>query len=266
MPTPDDDALYTLDGDLLIPGDLTQGPWSPDAQHGGPVAGLLARTIEAAPAPHPMQLVRLTVELLRPVPLKPLSATAVVSRPGKKVQLVDASLEVDGLEVAKARGLRIRVAPVDVPDLPPDPPSPPLPTEADLQRRQVDRTAFAAAMDLQFIRGGWDELGPVTMWTRLRVPVVAGETASAMQRTAAAADFGNGVSRVVDFNTHVFINPDLTVALSRVPDGEWIGFDAVSRLASDGYGQAESRIFDQAGPVGRAVQSLLVEQRTPPAA
>jgi hypothetical protein len=270
VPTPlperaDDEALYTPDGDLLVPGDLTQGPWSPDAQHGGPVAGLLARTIERAPAPHPMQPVRLTVELIRPVPLKPLMATAVVTRPGKKVQLVDASLEVDGLEVAKARGLRIRRAAVDVPDVTPDPPSPPLPADAELPPSQADRTAFAAAMDLHFVRGGWDELGPVTMWTRLRVPVVAGETASPMQRAASAADFGNGVSRVVDFNTHIFINPDLTVALSRLPEGEWIGFDTVSRLAGDGYGQAESRIFDHAGPVGRAVQSLLVERRPPPA-
>jgi hypothetical protein len=265
MPDPTDgEALYTPDGDLLLPGDLTQGPWSPDAQHGGPVAGLLARTIEMAPAPHPMQLVRLTVELIRPVPIKPLKAAAVVTRPGKKVQLVDARIEVDGLEVAKARGLRIRVSSVDVPELPPNPPSPPLPTEAELQQRRADRTAFAGAMDLHFISGGWDELGPVTMWTRLRVPVVAGETPSPMQRTAAAADFGNGVSRVVDFNTHVFINPDLTVALSRIPTGEWIGFDAVSRLGGDGYGQAESLIFDQSGPVGRAVQSLLVERRSPP--
>jgi hypothetical protein len=84
----------------------------------------------------------------------------------------------------------------------------------------VRRTAFADAVDLRFVKGSWDELGPVTMWTRLKVPVVDEEEPSPMQRTAAAADFGNGVSRVVDFNTHVFINPDLTVALSRVPRGE----------------------------------------------
>ena len=82
-----------------------------------------------------------------------------------------------------------------------------------------------------------------------------------MQRTAAAADFGNGVSRVVDFSTHVFINADLTVAFARAPVGEWIGFDVVSRLSQEGYGQAESQIFDPTGVVGRAVQSLFVESR-----
>ena len=82
-----------------------------------------------------------------------------------------------------------------------------------------------------------------------------------MQRVAAAADFGNGLSRILDFDSHVFINPDLTVALSRVPVGDWIGFDMVSRLSRDGLGQAESLVFDADGPVGRAVQSLLVERR-----
>ena len=93
------------------------------------------------------------------------------------------------------------------------------------------------------------------------MPVVVGEQPSPLQRTAAAADFGNGVSRILDFESHVFINPDLTVAFSRPPVGEWIGFDVVSRLSEEGFGQAESLIFDPTGPVGRAVQSLLVDPR-----
>jgi hypothetical protein len=245
------DALCTPDGNLIVPSRLTEGPWSPQVQHGGPVAALLARTAEQVPTVIPMQVVRLTVELLRPA----------VTRPGKKVQIVEAGVSVDGTEVARARALRIRVAAVSVPDQDPRPPSPPPPADGRAHTAGSIRTAFAEAMDLRFVKGGWEELGPVTMWTRLIVPVVAGEEPSPMQRTAAAADFGNGVSRILDFASHVFINPDLTVALSRVPTGEWIGFDVVSRLSDTGFGQAESLIFDTAGPVGRAVQSLLVESR-----
>jgi hypothetical protein len=211
-----------------------------------------------------MQMVRLTVELLRPVPMRPLVASATVSRPGRKVQVVEARLAFDGQDVAWARALRIRSQPVDVPEQQPDPPSPGLPPDADGPPRRPARTPFAEAVDLRFVAGGWEEPGPVVMWTRLTVPVVEGEEPSAMQRTAAAADFGNGVSRILEFDTHVFINPDLTVSLSRVPVGDWIGFDVVSRLSPDGYGQAESLIFDPAGPVGRAVQSLVVEGRTVP--
>jgi Thioesterase-like superfamily len=260
------DALYTLDGDLLVPGSMTQGPWSPEAQHGGPVAAVLARTAERAPSPAPMQMVRLTVELLRPVPVRPLVASATVTRPGRKVQIVEARLAFGGQDVAWARALRIRSEPVEVPAQQPDPPSPPLPRDAGAPSNGPPRTPFAEAVDLRFVSGGWEELGPVVMWTRLTVPVVEGEEPSAMQRAAAGADFGNGVSRILDFDTHVFINPDLTVSLSRMPDGEWIGFDVVSRLSPDGYGQAEGLIFDHAGPVGRAVQSLVVEDRRSPRA
>ena len=256
------DALYTPDGDHLIPGELTVGPWSPDAQHGGPVAALLARSVEAVPAPVPMQVVRLTVELLRPVPLEPLTVSALVTRPGKKVQIVEAGLTTGGVEVARARALRIRVNRLDVPEQIPDPPSPPVPDLSAARPSFVARrTAFADAMDLRFVKGSWDDLGPVTMWTKLIVPVVAGEEPSPLQRTSAAADFGNGVSRVLDFETHVFINPDLTVSLSRAPVGEWIGLDCVSRISGDGYGQAESLIFDQVGPAGRSIQSLIVDAR-----
>jgi hypothetical protein len=266
------DALYVLEDGRFIPGPLTVGPWSPDAQHGGPVAALLARTVESTAPVVPMQVVRLTVELLRPVPISPLVATAVVSRPGKKVQVVDATLEADGTEVARARALRIRSAPVEVTGEPgaqpaelPETPAPAMvpPGAGPAMPSPASRTAFVDAVDLRFVKGSWEELGPVTMWSRLLVPVVAGEEPTPIQRTAAAADFGNGVSRVLDFDTHIFINPDLTVALARRPAGEWIGFDVVSRLSSEGYGQAESLIFDEFGPAGRAIQSLLVEVRVP---
>jgi hypothetical protein len=240
---------------------LTQGPWAADAQHGGPVAALLARIAESMPVDAPMQVVRLTVELLRPVPLRPLQAAATITRKGRKVHLVDVGLSVDGRDVAWARALRIRSQPLEVPpadvDSSRDDPAP----EGLPSVRPAMKVAFADAVDLRFISGSWHELGPVRMWTRLLIPVVMGEKPSPLQRAAAAADFGNGVSRVLDFDTHVFINADLTVALARPPVGEWIGFDVVTRLSADGYGQAESQIFDPAGPVGRSVQSLVVEER-----
>lgn len=252
-------ALYTEKAGYFLPGPLTEGPWQPDAQHGGPVAALLARSVENVPSGTAMQVVRLTVELMRPVPLSPLSAEAGLIRPGRRVQLVEAVLRAGDTEVARARALRIRVARLEVPV---DRSGPPVPLPSGpAPENLTPRTAFVNAVDLRFARGSWDETGPVTMWTRLLVPVVEGEEPSPLQRAAAAADFGNGVSRVLDFENHTFINPDLTVALARVPEGEWIGFDAVTRLSSEGYGQAEAQIFDAAGPVGRSVQSLIVSAR-----
>lgn len=257
-------ALYTFDGTSYLPGPLCVGPWSSDAQHGGPVSALLAGALESAVDPRfddvAVQVVRVTVELLRPVPLAPLTITSAVVRPGRNVQLVEAAMHSGEQEVARARGLRIRRLPMEVPVERVEPPVPAPSTDAP-PSTAARRTAFAEAVDLRFVRGSWDETGPVTMWTRLLVPVVEGRDPSPLQRTVAAADFGNGVSRVLEFDHHTFINPDLTVALGRVPHGGWIGFDVVSRLSGDGFGQAESAIFDPIGPVGRSVQSLLVAER-----
>ena len=258
-------ALYLPDGDLLVPTELTGGPWSAEAQHGGPVAAAVARAVEAVPAPVAMVTLRLTVELLRPVPLRPLRIETSVPRPGKRVQLVDATVTDGQTEVARARALRIRTAPVPVPHEAEQPdygPEPAAGAPLSLEGR-LEHPSFLQAMEFRFIRGSGDAPGPATAWARLRVPVVPGEEPSPLQRTAAAADFGNGISRVVDFTTHLFINADLTVALSRPPVGEWVGLDMVTRLSADGYGQAESQVFDRYGPAGRAVQSLIVDLRPP---
>lgn len=255
------DSLFTPDGDTYLPGELTVGPWSPDALHGGPVAALVVRAAEAEPAPVPFDLVRVTVELVRPVPLRPLTVTTRVTRPGRNVQLLDIRVLDGEVEVTRATALRIRAADTDVPDVAPDPPSPAPPEPGSARPRHLARTAFLGAVDLRFVRGSWDRVGPATLWGRLTVPVVPGERPSPRQQAAAIADFGNGISRVVDFDTHVFINPDLTVSFARAPEGEWIGIDTVTRLSPRGSGSAESLLFDEAGPVGRAVQHLLVTER-----
>ena len=78
----------------------------------------------------------------------------------------------------------------------------------------------------------------------------------------AAADFGNGVSRIVDFDRYLFVNTDLTVHLHREPAGEWVLLDARTRLEPHGAGLAQSILSDERGPLGLAAQSLFVADRS----
>jgi hypothetical protein len=116
-------------------------------------------------------------------------------------------------------------------------------------------------MDIRFVAGQFWELGPATAWFRLRVPLVAGERPSALQRLAAAADFGNGISTVFPWQDHRFINPDLTIYVERDPAGEWVCLSSETRVVAGGVGIAESVLYDCDGPVGRAIQALVVERR-----
>ncbi len=260
------DALFEPDGSRFLPTDLARGPWTPDALHGGPPAALLARAAERVPGGDGMRTTRLTVELLRPVPVAPLSADATVLRPGRKVQLIGVSLRAADVEVARATALRIRTKDCPLPRelsaaAPPPGPAggrPGASPWSDL----IDYPAFHnRGVEHRFVAGGWDQAGPATDWIRLRVPVVAGEETSPLARVAAAADFGNGVSWVLSRTAGwQFINPDLTIALHRLPDGEWVCLEAETMVEEDGIGQAVSRLWDERGRLGVAVQSLLVDR------
>jgi len=262
-PTLDDQALFVSHGERLLPTARARGPWSPDALHGGPVAALVARAAESHPGGEDLELVRITLELLRPVPMAPLGVTSVLAKPGRTVQLVETVVEADGVEVVWARSLRIRRSPGGRPVAPsvPEDDAPAGPDGIASTSMVVgELPAFHnQGVEMRFVNGRTNALGPATVWFRLRCPVVLGEDPSPWQRAAAAADFGNGVSAELDFMSSSFINPDLTVSLHRPPAGEWICLDARTRFGIPGIGAAESALWDVAGRIGRSLQNLVVE-------
>ena len=258
------DALFVPDGARLVPTYHARGPWSPDSLHGGPVAAAVVRATEqSVPADDALRMTCLTLELLRPVSMEPLTVTGAVVRPGRKVQVVDTIVEQGGVEVAWGRATRIRVDPalvVPVPTTPEDPaPDPPSAGAAVPSTMDGYRGFHNAGVEIRYIAGQLDRLGPATAWFRLLVPVVAGEEPSPEQRAAAVSDFGNGISAELAFAASVFINPDLTLHLLRPPEGEWVCLDARTRFGPPGTGLAESALWDQQGRIGRALQSLYVE-------
>jgi hypothetical protein len=261
------EALYVPDAGRFVPTELCRGPWTAAAQHGGPPAALLARSAERFEDGATMHVARLTVELLRPVPLVPLTVATRWARPGRKVQLVEASLHAGDVEVARGLALRIRRAELALPaDLPPGPPPPPGPEDGTATQPpwgdDLARPAYHSdAVEHRFVAGSFDRPGPATDWIRLRVPLIAGEPTSPLARVAAAADFGNGISWVLSrLAGYRFINPDLTIYLHRMPAGEWVCLEAVTHVEAHGVGMAESRLFDRQGAIGRSLQSLLLER------
>lgn len=263
------DSIFVAEADHFLPTDLARGPWTPEAQHGGPPGALLARAVERFDGGAAMFVARLTIELLRPVPLAPLAVRTRAVRPGRKVQLIEATLLAGDTEVARCTGLRIRRADVPVPDRIAALPPPKGPQTGAAQKpawdSMVSYTAFHRdGVEHRFVDGSFSEFGPATDWIRLRVPLVAGEETSPLCRVVAAADFGNGVSSALHRGDgYSFINPDLTVYLHRYPAGEWVCLQARTDLSGQGVGLAESQLFDQRGAIGRSVQSLLIDHIEP---
>ncbi len=256
------DAFFVADGDRFVATELTRGPWDPDAQHGGPPAALLGRAIERCDALPGGQVVRVTFEILRPVPIAALTVATRVVRRGRSVALTEATLSAGDTEVMRAVGLTLRTATVELPggDVGAPPPGPDaghveafFPTDQEV--------GYHTAMEFRFLRGAFRAVGPATVWLRMRCALVAGEAPSPLARVLVAADCGNGVSSALDFRRYVFINPDLTVHLHRQLAGEWVCLDAETAVERTGCGLAVSTLFDQRGPIGRGLQSLFVAAR-----
>jgi hypothetical protein len=248
----------------FVPTGCTRGPWDEHSQHAGPPAALLGRAVQVRPGAHEdMRLSRITFEILRPVPLRPLSVTTRVLREGRSVELVEASLTPDGGdEVMRARALRIRTVPGSVS---PTADSPAVPTLEESVPKPFFpvpwEVGYHTAMETRFAAGSFLQVGPATCWMRMRVPLVAGEKITPLDRVLVAADSGNGLSNELDFATQVFINPDLTVHLHRHPVGDWVCLDARTSIDADGLGMAEAALHDAQGRIGRSVQSLFVGAR-----
>jgi hypothetical protein len=241
--------------------------------HGAAPSALFAHVCEAHD-PGPAGFVaRITVELLRPVPLVPLTMRVRTIRPGRKVQWIEAALlDADDREVTRATVLRLRTEAVDTSgaiEIEAEPPPPPDAGDPPAVFRGRTEVGFWSANDVRIVRGNWVEPGPGAAWFRLRCPVVAGAVISPCSRAAAAADFGSGVGNPLRLMNATGINADVTVAMFRHPEGEWVCLESGAWAASHGVGLAETRLHDPQGPFGRATQTLLVEsvdQRPPPTA
>lgn len=258
------DAIFTRDDGAFVPSGHARGPWDPGSQHGGAPAALLARAFERLEAEGPMLIARMTVEYLAPVPLAPLAIEAQVIRPGKRLQLAEATLSHDGTVLCRARAVGLRREPVEVPER--WIPGPRLAGPEDLESWRMParggEEAFGrTAMELRMIDGEFLSPGSASAWFRFVLPLVDGEEPTALQTTVAAADFGNGLSQVLDLDGHLFVNTDLTVHLSRAPVGAWVALESVTELAPEGTALAVSTLHDAHGPVGRGLQSLFVAAR-----
>ena len=260
-------ALFNLDGGDLIPSGMTRGGWSNDAQHGGPPCGILARAIEHVPTLTPMQVVRFTVDLTRPVPLEPLQIETSVVREGRRIQLVDAWLRADGIELGRARALRIRVGDLDLP-VPGTDRMPVGPADMVLLQWRghfgeddaLPRFHYDA-VEIRTQDGSFNSPGPGCSWFRLLVPLVDEEIPSDFVRLATLADMANGNSQSLDPTVHAFVNPDISLHLHRLPRGEWIGMKSVSYPQPHGIGMADTTVYDLVGSIGRVIQSQYLDHR-----
>lgn len=260
------DASYftTRDGVRFTPTEQARGPWAVDSCHAGPPAALLVRAVEALVSHQ--QLTRITIELMRPIPMAGFHVQAEIRRPGRSVTHTEAEIFDEDRFYARAYAMHIRtVDDLDVTTVTVDAPAFADAVDGGFPIVQAvhDEVSFGSSVECRYDRGSEIAAGGATsIWMRTMYPILADEEPSPFQKIAPLADCGNGISYNGPLGPMSFVNADLTMSLHREPVGDWFASRSVSHWQRSGIGMSDSELFDVDGPVGRATQGLVLARRT----
>ncbi len=248
------------DGELFVGNDPARGPWDANGCHAGPVTGLIARALEGCIAGK--QIVRLAVELHRPVPMDGFTISAAESKSGRKVSMATAEVhDRSGKRVAVAHSLHIAVQ--DLGPLPTTEIAPPnfddaVVGEFAIAAPRHGLPGFRDGVEVRYPPGEKNSIGPTTFWMKT-LPLLEGEVPSPFQSLCPIADCPNGSSRNMELDEMGFVNPDITLVMYRPPTSDWLALASRSFWEPTGIGLAEGQLFDRLGPVAQVQQTLLLQ-------
>lgn len=244
------------------PTEAAIGPWAPDLLHGGPPIALLAHALRTHAAAGPMQIARLTVEILGAMPLAECALQVEVLRPGRRIELLRATMQAGGRTLLLAHAWRLEPLPGSTPVVAEPWTPPPLPGEQPYRAFPgVSYFPYGHAMEWRYVEGAFDALGPATLWTRPRIPLLDSGPTDPLEALLLMLDSANGVSAELDLRQWSFVPVDLTLNVDRHPHGTWTGMAARTVIADDGIGTVSTQVFDERGPLGRSLHTLFVRRR-----
>lgn len=258
----DGEALFRRDGDLLVPGPLTTGPWYQGTLHGSAMLAAMGRAAERHPSEVDRQVVRLTVDMMRAAPMAPLRVETTTARSGKSIDVVDIAMYADDELYVRGTALRMRTADLAVDEAEdaahPSPPARDHVAASPFTKAGPERPGFHHAIDVQ-VDGD-------VVWFRLGAPVVEGEANTSFVTVAAIADWTYASPHLIrsargdapPTRAVYAINADTTISTFRPLSGCWLGLRTTAHTGSLGAGASNAHLYDDLGPLGFSTQSILV--------
>ncbi|MEU6019084.1 thioesterase family protein [Streptomyces sp. NPDC047515] len=234
------------------------GAWNTDEQHFSPLAGLVVHAVERHLATRPGKLVlaRISYDILGRIALDECEITVDTVRPGRTIELLEATVVIGGRPVVRARAWLLAVLDTAVVA---DSPHERLPAPEELTAWAMDEEwngGYVSSIDVR--RMPPTRKGRTAAWLSSLVDLVAGEPSSALASYIALVDTANGIAVQQDPTAWMFPNLDLTIHLHRQPEGPWTGLDTTVAFGPSGQGLTSSVLHDLRGPVGHAEQILTV--------
>lgn len=262
--TSDGDAYFTRVSERTYRATRhTGGAWSETEQHISPLNGLVVHAIEQFVSRQSestegdgKDISRISFDILGPVAIDEFDIEIAVLRPGRTIELVEATVASGSREVLRARAWRLArfdtraVAggqPLRIP-APEDLPAWPM--------TSVWPGGYIASLDVR--RTPDSRPGRTTAWVSAPLALLAGEPVSALAGFVALVDTANGTCVRQPPEEWMFPNVDLTVHLHRRPVPGPVGLDTTVVFGPDGLGLTSTVLHDRQGPVGQAAQILTV--------
>jgi hypothetical protein len=246
-------AFFRADGDQLVPAEFATSPWGP-VLHGRLIGGLVARAAGQALAERP-ELVcsRLTVDLFRAAALAPVRVSARSVRAGRRITVLDVTIEQDDGLVGQGRAVLLRRS-----EQPAGPHRPAPVWDAPLPERlgpalSLAHPGWTPPWEAWRVGTPGDTGGPLAggVWMRDIHPLVDGEPLTPLERVGMAADMVSPVSNASPQGLS-FINADYTIYLGREPEGEFVGVQPAGHVSALGVAAGQCVLHDSRGAVGFA--------------
>lgn len=251
------DAYFVrLDGTRFRSTLHSQGAWNEAEQHMGAASGLLAHAVEVEHPRPDLLPVRFSYDILGFIPGGEIEVTTRVVRPGRTIELVEATMSHGGRSCIRlsvwrlVRGETAGSAGTQREALPP--------VTDTLPTTMTGRWPGGYIASLEGRTVHEHRPGRAAMWLRAPHAVVAGEESSTTARFLAAVDAANGIAVRVGPDELAFPNVDLGVHLVREPVSPWVGLDTHVTFGDTGVGLTESALHDEAGYLGQVAQSLTI--------
>lgn len=242
------------------------GAWSADEQHFSPLGGLIVHAIDRYTAGRPdtgTVLSRISFDILGRPALDECEIQVETVRPGRTIELVEATVRTADRPVVRARAWFL--AALDTEAVAGGAPEPLTPPEevAPWEMTSLWPGGYIASLDVRPL--GTPQPGRTTAWVATELALVAGEASSPLASYLALVDTANGIAVRQSPTAWMFPNVDLAIHLHRQPEGRWTGLDTTVVFGPTGQGVTSTVLHDANGAVGHA-QQILTVRPLPPAA
>ena len=237
-----------------------QGAWNPHEQHMAPATGLLCAELEQFQARPEMRIGRVSLDIFGLIAFGEFTITTRMIRAGKTIELIESEMQANGKTCIVARAWKMMTQ--DTTHI------------AGLEDHAVEHPEnLPIWQGMKDWPGGFIQstetrcdaekrrAGKGVVWISNNLDMVEGQQTNDFVHLMGMVDTANGiVSRQQPLKGWAFPNLDLQIHLHRLPQGKWLGIEAVQQFGNDGVGITSAVLHDVHGPFGRSEQILTLRK------